>query len=73
MVTHDLSEGFTLGSRLLVFDKPRLDPHEPGAFGARVTYDIPLHSERNQAGLASQRQARSCAPDVPLQTAIQGL
>lgn len=46
MVTHDLSEGFTLGTRILVFDKTRLDPHAPGAYGARVTYDIPLNAER---------------------------
>ncbi len=29
MVTHDLSEGFSLGTRLLVFDKVRVDPHAP--------------------------------------------
>ncbi|RMV08011.1 ABC transporter ATP-binding protein [Pseudomonas coronafaciens] len=46
MVTHDLSEGFNLGTRLLVFDKVRHDLHEPGAYGARITYDIPLNSER---------------------------
>jgi NitT/TauT family transport system ATP-binding protein len=46
MVTHDLSEGFSLGTRLLVFDKVRIDPHAPGAFGARITYDIPLNSDR---------------------------
>ncbi|PPS23598.1 lauroyl acyltransferase [Pseudomonas amygdali pv. morsprunorum] len=46
MVTHDLSEGFNLGTRLLVFDKVRHDQHEPGAYGARITYDIPLNSER---------------------------
>ncbi|KPX78732.1 ABC transporter ATP-binding protein [Pseudomonas meliae] len=46
MVTHDLSEGFNLGTRLLVFDKVRHDPHEPDAYGARITYDIPLNSER---------------------------
>ena len=49
MVTHDLSEGFSLGTRLLVFDKVRLDPHAPNAFGARITYDIPLNSERRAA------------------------
>ncbi|MCG5540844.1 MULTISPECIES: ATP-binding cassette domain-containing protein [unclassified Halorhodospira] len=42
MVTHDLQEGFTLGSRLLVFDKVRHDPHAPEAYGAQITYDIPL-------------------------------
>ncbi|MBU0836675.1 MAG: ABC transporter ATP-binding protein, partial [Gammaproteobacteria bacterium] len=53
MVTHDLSEGFTLGSRILVFDKPRIDPHAPGAYGARVTYDIPLHEGRHAPGAAA--------------------
>jgi NitT/TauT family transport system ATP-binding protein len=47
MVTHDLKEGFTLGSRVLVFDKVRIDPQAPQAYGARITYDIPL--ERNGA------------------------
>lgn len=46
MVTHDLSEGFSLGTRLLVFDKVRNDPQAPNAYGARITYDIPLNSER---------------------------
>ncbi|NWA24553.1 ABC transporter ATP-binding protein [Pseudomonas gingeri] len=46
MVTHDLSEGFNLGTRLLVFDKVRHDPHAPAAYGARITYDIPLNSDR---------------------------
>ncbi len=59
MVTHDLSEGFTLGTRILVFDKTRLDPHAPGAYGARVTYDIPLNSDR--------RVARAAAGDLPSQ------
>ncbi|MES2821631.1 MAG: ABC transporter ATP-binding protein [Pseudomonadota bacterium] len=49
MVTHDLSEGFSLGTRLLVFDKVRVDPHAPTAFGARITYDIPLNSDRRAA------------------------
>ncbi len=40
MVTHDLSEGFKLGDRVLVFDKPRWDPHDPGAYGATITYDF---------------------------------
>jgi NitT/TauT family transport system ATP-binding protein len=42
MITHDLKEGFDLGTRLLVFDKVRHDPQAPDAYGARVTYDIPL-------------------------------
>ena len=42
LVTHDLAEGFALGSRLLVFDKVRVDPQAPGAYGATITYDLPL-------------------------------
>lgn len=42
MVTHDLSEGFYLGTRLWVFDKLRRDPHAPDAYGASITYDLPV-------------------------------
>lgn len=42
MVTHDLKEGFSLGTRLLVFDKVRLDPQVPGAYGATITFDLPI-------------------------------
>lgn len=42
MVTHDLKEGFYLGSRLWVFDKVRHDPHLPNAYGASITYDLPV-------------------------------
>lgn len=55
MVTHDLSEGFTLGTRLLVFDKPRVDPQHPNAYGARITYDIPLDHSRSADRLAARR------------------
>jgi len=40
MVTHDIREGFKLATRLLVFDKVRVDPHAPERYGATVTYDI---------------------------------
>lgn len=42
MVTHDIKEGFALATRVLVFDKVRHDPHEPNAYGATITYDLPL-------------------------------
>ncbi|WP_421983087.1 ABC transporter ATP-binding protein [Roseibium sp.] len=50
MVTHDIHEAFKLGTRLLVFDKIRHDPQAPEAFGATITYDLPLqapHSSGN--------------------------
>ena len=42
MVTHDLKEGFHLGTRLWVFDKLRVDPQSPNAYGAGITYDLPV-------------------------------
>ena len=55
MVTHDLKEGFALGTRLLVFDKVRQDPHAPEAYGARVTYDLPLNRNASATALAEVR------------------
>jgi NitT/TauT family transport system ATP-binding protein len=46
MVTHDLKESFELGTRLLVFDKVRVDAQSPEAFGATITYNIPLKGQR---------------------------
>lgn len=46
MVTHDLQEGFKLGTRLLVFDKLRWDPQVPEAYGATITYDLPLDEKK---------------------------
>ncbi|ANF58706.1 ABC transporter ATP-binding protein [Halotalea alkalilenta] len=42
MVTHDLREAFTLGTRVWVFDHLRHDPQAPEAFGATITYDLPI-------------------------------
>lgn len=42
MITHDIKEGFYLGTRLWVFDKDRYDPQAPTAYGAQITYDIPV-------------------------------
>nr|WP_318381392.1 ABC transporter ATP-binding protein [uncultured Enterobacter sp.] len=61
MVTHDLSEGFNLGTRLLVFDKVRIDPHEPNAYGARITYDIPLNEARLAEVMAASTPANVIA------------
>ena len=42
MVTHDLKEGFHLGTRLWVFVKRRVDAQAPNAYGAGITYDLPV-------------------------------
>ncbi|AMO77317.1 ABC transporter ATP-binding protein [Pseudomonas citronellolis] len=70
MVTHDLSEGFSLGTRLLVFDKVRHDPQAPNAYGARITYDIPLNADRRaaRAALPAPLAARLEQPAAPVIT-----
>jgi NitT/TauT family transport system ATP-binding protein len=49
MVTHDISEAFKLGTRLIVFDKVRHDPQFPNAFGATITYDLPIQDKNTTA------------------------
>ncbi|EJL34967.1 ABC transporter ATP-binding protein [Novosphingobium sp. AP12] len=49
MVTHDIREAFTLGTRVLALDKRRHDPHAPHRFGATAVYDIPLRNRDETA------------------------
>jgi len=44
MVTHDIREAFTLGTRVLALDKRRHDPHAPHRYGATAVYDLPLRN-----------------------------
>ncbi len=56
MISHDIQESFALGTRLLTFDKLRHDPQAPEAYGARITYDMPLQRRRS-----SRRPSRRTA------------
>ncbi len=49
MVTHDIQEAFDLGTRLIVFDKVRHDAQFPAAYGATITYDLPLKTREGWA------------------------
>ncbi len=40
MVTHDLSEAFRLGTRVLTFERKENSVLEPDRFGATVTRDL---------------------------------
>lgn len=40
MVTHDIKEAFKLGTRVLAFDKRRIDPQAPHRYGATAVYDM---------------------------------
>jgi NitT/TauT family transport system ATP-binding protein len=46
MVTHDIKEAFSLGTRVLTLDKRRHDPHAPHRFGATAVYDLQLTKPR---------------------------
>jgi NitT/TauT family transport system ATP-binding protein len=48
MVTHDIREAFTLGTRVLTLDKRRHDPHAPHRFGATAVYDLPLRNRTDR-------------------------
>lgn len=64
MITHDIKEGFFLGTRLWVFDKIRHDPHAPNAYGATITYDIPTGKTDKQ--LYQQINASLGQPSVDI-------
>lgn len=49
MVTHDIKEAFTLGTRVLAMDKRRHDPHAPHRYGATAVYDLPLKKPAPEA------------------------
>lgn len=53
MVTHDIKEGFSLATRVLAFDKVRNDPDEPGAYGATITFNLPLDEKAERAEIVS--------------------
>jgi len=59
MVTHDIAEAFKLGTRLIVFDKTREDPQFPNAYGATITYDLPIDREkRNETADQNEDEER---------------
>lgn len=58
MVTHDLREAFTLGTRVIALDKRRHDPHAPHRFGATAVYDLALRKDTDAA-------SDEAAPAIP--------
>ncbi|MFW2830559.1 ATP-binding cassette domain-containing protein [Sphingomonas sp. ID0503] len=49
MVTHDIKEAFSLGTRVLTLDKRRRDPQAPHRYGATAVYDLPLARRTREA------------------------
>jgi NitT/TauT family transport system ATP-binding protein len=56
MVTHDIREAFSLGTRVLALDKRRHDPHAPNRYGATAVYDITL-DKKAEPRLADEADA----------------
>ena len=51
MVTHDLNEGFKLGTRVLVFAKSLAEPGAPQARGATIAEDLPAAAFKASLGI----------------------
>jgi NitT/TauT family transport system ATP-binding protein len=47
MVTHDIEEAFKLGTRVLVFDKVKVDKDYPNRYGSTIVNDIDASRKRN--------------------------
>jgi NitT/TauT family transport system ATP-binding protein len=54
-----IKESFALGTCVLVFDKLRHDPQDPGAYGATITYDLPLDAGKHALPVAAE-EAEPC-------------
>lgn len=48
MVTHDISEAFKLGTRVLVFDKIKVDEDFPNRYGSTIINDIDSSKEKGK-------------------------
>ena len=46
MVTHDMSEAFTLATRVVAFERRRNEPSDGGRYGATITRDIEVWPKR---------------------------
>jgi len=51
MVTHDLSEAFSLATRVIAFERRRNEPSDGGRYGATITKDFDVWPKRTPAAL----------------------
>jgi NitT/TauT family transport system ATP-binding protein len=47
MVTHNIKEAFKLGTRVLVFDKVKIDKENPNRYGSKIVNDIDSSKKSN--------------------------
>lgn len=65
MVTHDLREAFTLGTRVLALDNRRSDPRADRRFGATTVYDLNLRkggnaAQQEVANISCEQDSKDC-------------
>jgi NitT/TauT family transport system ATP-binding protein len=58
MVTHDMREAFTLGTRVIAFERPRDRPEERERYGASLSRDIDIWPPRIAGSLSPFAQDR---------------
>jgi len=68
MVTHDIKEAFSLGTRVLTLDKRRHDPHAPHRYGAGVIYDLSLSRKAEQAAAEAALESPQSALSITIDT-----
>jgi NitT/TauT family transport system ATP-binding protein len=66
MVTHDMSEAFTLATRVIAFERRRNEPSDAGRYGASISRDIDIWPPRLARSLAqtTTTTARRDDPDA---------
>jgi NitT/TauT family transport system ATP-binding protein len=69
MVTHDIKEGFALGTRLIVLDRWREDLQAQARFGATVTYDLDLTHKSTEPVLRMSKSLETSGAGEPCQGA----
>ena len=68
MVTHDIKEAFSLGTRVLTLDKRRHDPHAPHRYGASVVYDLALTRKQAEAAAEAAGEMLGITIDTKVNT-----
>jgi NitT/TauT family transport system ATP-binding protein len=66
MVTHDLSEAFALGTRIIAFERPRNRPEEAERYGARLSADLdqPVNGSELLKGATITRDIEIWPPKI---------
>lgn len=68
MVTHDIKEAFSLGTRVLTLDKRRHDPHAPQRYGAAVIYDLELTRKVQQVHAEAEADEQAEVDGITIDT-----